>query len=304
MLQGDNLLITLFFFTSAVLGGFEAMKAKGWRALAFWFLTAVFGIAGVAWYPLKDVYPPLTRYISEIATSPQSWFVLFVLGVVLLAATGRSPRSSRQSVIPTADADADLHDKIRQLADQIASVQPYDDSEVRQILNDTIKTLVSLGVDVARQAPDSENIRNLDRTAFLLSTETVDTLYRRRLEEALARLPQNPLDMPIDTNEKMKRETDRLQEYFLDLQENLIGSEWVEGCRYVIGRAEIEGNAELLRMDTPPELHPQHYRLFYVARLCRDKVERFLKQSITKARENERQMLQMLRERPSVHMLR
>jgi hypothetical protein len=85
----EELTIQLFFFSSALLAGFEAMKAGGWRVWAFGGLTALLAIFGLAWHSLKEIYPPLTIWVTEIATSPQSWFALIVIALVLIAMTGR-----------------------------------------------------------------------------------------------------------------------------------------------------------------------------------------------------------------------
>jgi hypothetical protein len=110
--------------------------------------------------------------------------------------------------------------------------------------------------------------------------------------------------MPIDTDEKMMRETDRLNGYFADVGANLSGSRWANEFMLVIRTAENEADSDLLRMDVPHGLHPARFRLFHIARMCRDRVETFLKRSIIAAKEQERQMLQMLRERPQLHTRR
>jgi hypothetical protein len=163
------------------------------------------------------------------------------------------------------------------------------------------QTLERLEADLKQAAPTSERLGNLDRTAFLLSIASTDAMYRQRLEAALAHLPKNPDDMPIDTDEKMKRETGRLNEYFSDVAANLNGSRWASEFHSVIKRAEVEADSDLLRTETPAGLHPQRYRLFHIARMARDRTQGFLETSLTEAEQQEKNMLQMLRERPEIH---
>jgi hypothetical protein len=88
----DDLTIPLFFWTCAFMAGVEAMKAEGWRVRAFGALAVFLVALGVFWQWVKEFYPPLTGAITEVATSPHSWFTLIALGLVVVAVTGRSRR--------------------------------------------------------------------------------------------------------------------------------------------------------------------------------------------------------------------
>lgn len=283
-MHGEDLTITLFFFTSAVLAGFEAMKASGWRLWAFWILTALFAAIGLSWLWLKEISPTLTRWVGEIATSPQSWFVLIILGLVLLAVTGRKSKQAGLSA-----GDGSIHP------------DAYDDNYLRSLVNDVMQKQANLESQFKQAMPDTEAIRQLNRTAFLLSTAAVDSLYRSRLELALHHVPWHPKDGPIDTDEKILRETKRIDDYFDDLSANLYGSRWSHELDIVRRRAEGEADHELPRMGTPNGLNPYHFRLFHIACMQRDRTSEFLKRAIVEAEQGERQMLQMLRERPEIH---
>ena len=94
---GNDLTIQLFFFTSAIFAGVEAVKANGWRAWLFGGLAGLFAITGAAWPSLKEIYPPLSRSIGEVASSPQAWFTLIVLALAVVALTGRKARATATS---------------------------------------------------------------------------------------------------------------------------------------------------------------------------------------------------------------
>jgi hypothetical protein len=180
----------------------------------------------------------------------------------------------------------------------------YDDNELRSYINDLQQNAALMAAKLEETWAKAGSIGQLDRTAFLLTVAAVDEMYRRKLEEALANAPPLPTDMPIDTDEKMTRETGRIQEYLGDVEANLSGSRWDQDFISVIRRAETEADSDLLRMEVPTGLHPARFRLFHIAYLCREKVEQFLARSIGAAKEHERQMLQMLKERPEVHKRR
>jgi hypothetical protein len=85
-MPGD-LEIRLFLFSCTFLAGIEAMKAEGWRLYVFWAVCAAFGLAGLGWSWIFVLSPTVANWIAQIATSPQSWFVLLALGLLLIAAT-------------------------------------------------------------------------------------------------------------------------------------------------------------------------------------------------------------------------
>ena len=227
-MHGD-LEIQIFFFASAFLAGVEAMKAEDWRRWAFWGVCGLFAAIGFGWYWLKGIYPPVTGWVTEIATSPQSWFVLIVLGLVLLAITGRKSKS-KESPIPDSSKDpvgteVTVSEIVARLF-QIEKENEANNNELRRILNDVMQKQALLETQFKQAMPSAEMIRQLNRTALLLSISATDTMYRQRLNEALANDPKQPADFPIDTDDKMSRETGRLNEYLEDVAANLMGSRW------------------------------------------------------------------------------
>lgn len=89
-MEDHSLEIQLFFFGSAVLTALEAMKERHWRAYALWGVTALGVICGTGWGTIKEWSPPVTAFITQIATNPESWFILIVLGLVWLVVSGRN----------------------------------------------------------------------------------------------------------------------------------------------------------------------------------------------------------------------
>lgn len=294
MLQtGDDLVIQIFFWTSGVLCGVEAMKASGWRLWTFAATGAALILAGLCWSLLKDVSPPVTRWVTEVATSPQSWFVLVVLGLLLLAVTGRNSSSKYRTADKANSGIAQVTDGDLELESRVGGLQA-----AMQIIQQTLATLKS---EIVKLKNPTDQIRSLNRTAFLVATVLIDRFYVQELERALENLPRNPDDMPIDTDEKINRETGRVNEYISDVAANLAGSRWAAGFHSAVQRAEVQADSDLLRMDTPAGLHPQRFRLFHIAYMCRDRIQGFLERAITEAKFEEKNLLQMLRERPDIH---
>lgn len=256
----DDLPIQLFLLASAVVVGAEAVKATGWRLWVFIGVCSAFVISAFAWPWLKGIYPPVTSWIGEIATSPHSWFLLIVLGLVLIAATGA--RKTRTAFPNVAE--------------------------------------ITASPETARDY--SENLQQLNRTAFLVSSAGLDEIYRRRIEAAASMIPEHPGEHHFTSNSDMMAETNRLNSFLYTLLQDLEGSHWGVKFNSLMKQTELEASADLLRRDSTPDgLHSQHYRLFYIASMQRDRAVDFLSNAIRDARDYEQQNLQHLRERKRLH---
>jgi hypothetical protein len=153
----DDLTIPLFFFTCAFLAVVEAMKASGWRLYAFGALGVLTVAIGLAWQWIKGIYPPLTNWIVELATSAQSWFLLAVLGFILIAITGR--RREGRETRPTSETN-DIHGRMQEiifgpkasftpdLIDYLARV-PDELRQQRNIVDDVPNKLQAFQSDVS-----------------------------------------------------------------------------------------------------------------------------------------------------------
>lgn len=145
----------------------------------------------------------------------------------------------------------------------------------------------------------SEKIRQLDRTAFLVTSAMAQDAYRRRLVEAYEHVPKGCA--PFDTDDKLRAETKVINKFISDLQSDLVGSHWISELERNYRRAESDADQILLEREVPSGLNVVQYRLFMVACMRRDYIENWLSSAILDAKSHEAQMLQMISERPSLH---
>jgi hypothetical protein len=93
--SGDDLAIFLFWAALVVTFGLEAVKASAAsHRIGFGVLAAACAICGLLWTQIAKVWPPLTEAVSALATSPQSWFVIFMFVAATFAFGGRRQSSS------------------------------------------------------------------------------------------------------------------------------------------------------------------------------------------------------------------
>lgn len=302
--MSDDLTIQLFFWTSAILAGFEAMKAAGWRVWAFGTISALLGLIGILWSWLKQVYPPLTNAVADIATSPQSWFVLFVFGLVLISVTGRQRRAP--DPIPAGFQPDDLArlQKIEAAVDKMPDRELFDlqINHVRKQQSDILQVQASQDRTMKLISASLERFKNLDRTAFLLTTAADQSAFEKKLRAALSFIEQHPRTGTFETDDAIIKETERVAEFFNDLRSNLAPSHWNTEFFRVLSAAENDADYELRKgMLTPEGLNPFQYRLFHIACTQYERVEQWLRRAIREAEAQDRQMQQMLRERPDLH---
>jgi hypothetical protein len=92
--QGDNLLITTFFMTTALfvfkvgidLAPSDAGQDR-WRRplmLGLFGVAALFLVAGLYWLFLRDLSSRITVILQQVATSPASWMILLLVVSVLV----------------------------------------------------------------------------------------------------------------------------------------------------------------------------------------------------------------------------
>jgi hypothetical protein len=66
-------------------------------------------------------------------------------------------------------------------------------------------------------------------------------------------------------------------------------------------QAASSADGDLKRMGSPDGVNPYAFREFHIACTKRDYLSEFLKRTLEEAQLQERQMLQMIRERPELH---
>jgi hypothetical protein len=314
-MQGDELAILLFWFTLFATFVLEAVKAETTkRRIFFGALALLFLLIALLWHQVSGLWPALTAQVAAVATNPVTWFALFMFIAAIFAF--HRPKQTTLSGAGTAPADlldrvSNIEAAVRAVSDSFldhaataaaaASAQPLTDKLFDQLKEtaDLYERVERIESQLRPTSAVTEKLRQLDRTAFLLSVAATDALYLQKLEAALVHLPAPRND--IDTDAKMKHETGRLNEYISDVGANLNGSRWADDFHSAMQRAQVEADSDLLRMDTPEGLHPHFYRLFHIASMCRDHAQGFLQRSIVKANDQAQHMLQMLRDRPAIH---
>jgi hypothetical protein len=121
-MQGDDLSIFLFWATLAVTFGYEAVKGETIiRRAALGTLAGAFLLSGVFWLQIKKIWPPLTESVAAVATSPQSWFVLFIFISAILIFRRPPKHPNRASIFAATDGLVELrnqmHDEQRILSE-------------------------------------------------------------------------------------------------------------------------------------------------------------------------------------------
>lgn len=284
MLQtGDDLVIQIFFWTSGFLCGVEAMKAAKWRLWTFTAVGVALVIVGLFWGLLKEISPAITRWVTDVATSPQSWFVLIVLSLLLLSITGRKHG--------TGNTELDNTDLTAEMAALKKSVTEFGAS-----LAKLTKTQHGGTGSIA------EVLSNMQRTAFLLSTAYVQAEYQRRIEGQLEAVPfDTAITGTVVTDEHLIAQAARIESYLNGVRQELYGSHWLEELSRIEREAEYSADAELRKTGSPERVNPYAYREFHIACMKRDYIADFLNRALNEARSQNRQMLQMVRERPELH---
>jgi hypothetical protein len=109
MPKGDELTILAFWLTLFAAFTVESVKAETTtRRIAFGGLACVFLLSGLFWSQLQKMWPPLTAWVTSVATSPTSWFVLLIFIAAVFAfhlpnqkdATRSSPQWNNTSCDP------------------------------------------------------------------------------------------------------------------------------------------------------------------------------------------------------------
>src|ERR1700730_9189661 len=86
MPKGDQLTILAFWLTLFAAFAVESVKAEtATRRIAFGGLACVFLLSGLFWSQLREIWPPLTAWVTSVATSPTSWFVLLIFIAAVFA---------------------------------------------------------------------------------------------------------------------------------------------------------------------------------------------------------------------------
>jgi hypothetical protein len=306
---GDDLII-IFLLSSAFLAGLEAMKATGWRIRAFGALAGVCVCAGLGWHWLKEVYPPFTGWMSSIATNPQSWFILLVLGLVWMATTGRKrtkpiePDSDRDEII---QAVADVVRKTAFLQGQLNSLQipaPYDDSDLRSSFGDldrkasqthgglqgfmhvTRESLDQIREEVEKIGDlkknltrNNQKIAGFDQDLPVVTEILLESLALSTLFNALPAMPAFTGDIGTLTHVTMKEQMAAARAYQQEVKRVLSETQWGREVPVIMQDAQMLGEEELRQIgeDDRPDIDPLDLRYYMIARKTCQEIEDFIR---------------------------
>jgi hypothetical protein len=145
------------------------------------------------------------------------------------------------------------------------------------------------------------DLRDLNRTAFLLSTSATDDVYRQRMERQLELIPWQPKGAISDTDEKRLGEKAKIDDYVSGLRSDLYGSRWLADLETKLREAGRNADVQVRTMQRPADSDPYIFQAFHIACVQRDGVANFLRRAIQEAGDQQANMLQMMRERPDIH---
>lgn len=273
MLTGEDLVIQLFFWTSAFLAVVEAVKAAGWRIRAFCGLAAVLFLVGLGWGLLKEIYPPLTGWVTSVATNPQSWFLLFVIFLVLVSVTGRAKHRSPQGIAPDIAAlDAALqglfgrvgaieqlpappaagdHDNLRTtvhswMRDDLARFQKSEES-----MDAVMERLAALEKSVVTPNQHPQTARDILLLMHFIIYQSTLLMLDDLIDSALAGMGDGPLQLGAEFAPK----SNEAKEFIALVRRKLDPGSW-RRQHFEEAMRNSENGAEYELEKTPVELRP------------------------------------------------
>jgi hypothetical protein len=97
-MSGDDLTIRLFFLGCAVAFGIAAVSVEtSFKRTSFGVLTVACVAAAILWIHVKTTWPSVSSPVAQVATSPQSWFLVVMF---LLAVFASQPSRSKTGSAP------------------------------------------------------------------------------------------------------------------------------------------------------------------------------------------------------------
>jgi hypothetical protein len=287
MQPSDDLVIQIFFWTSAFLAVVEAMKATGWRVWAFGILGLVLVLIGAAWSWLKGVYPPLTGWITSIATNPQSWFLLLVLFLVLVSVTGRRRRADPGGVSSEIEA---MQNALRRLSERIDSVEnapipssTEDHNNLKTTLFSSMKDHSGLAEKV--ETLEKNTVRNNGKLheyeQYHVNTMNglIEQLTCSLLFNSVPRLPAI-CSLRELTPEALAAESQKASDYWKETRSLMSDTKWAGDLRYIEQDAKNTGDRAIRDIpvsERPVGVDPQDLARFaeikYRAETCSEFLE-------------------------------
>lgn len=131
-IASQQITVAAVFWGAAVVIGLDAIKQTGTKALLLWLLTGLFVLLGFLVRPLWNVFPDVSSFLAEGATSPVTWIILLALGYLVVRSRWIAPVAHGRSGIghridaherlleSTVEKRAALEKQVSALADQAA----------------------------------------------------------------------------------------------------------------------------------------------------------------------------------------
>jgi hypothetical protein len=264
-MPSDDIVIQLFFWTFASVAVVEAMKASGWRIWAFGILGLALVLIGAAWPWLKGIYPPLTSWITSIATNPQSWFLLLVLIFVLVAVMGRTKRVSAKNAhsghMPDFDA---INNSLQGLLDRVGNLELLPAPPTADAHDNLRTTVHSLLREHSALAEKTENLNNdvtqnsakialHDRSNLFVVDGLIQQLWHSLLFDSAPKLPAICALRDV-TPEVMETDRVKAENYWRAVRSLLSDTRW--GYELGLISQNAESTAEFAIRDIPMAERP------------------------------------------------
>ena len=277
---GDDLSILLFCLTLFVAFAVEAVKAETKiRRFAFAGFAAPFLFGGLLWEKLKGIWPPLTEWVTRIATDPVSWFVLFMF--IIAAITFARPR--RMVAIPDSnDVTGAIESLEREFAflkgqlDAVPTAIPLDNSDLVSLIGDMqrkaldeireeVKKIGGLEKNIIR---NNQKILGYERDIPAMMEIMMEHLALSTLFNAMPSLPSftpEIIDLNATSMAVERKDADR----YCDEIRNILGNtQWGMDVRSIIASAEGHGEHALrnIPQNQRPDIDTLDLRLYVIAK--------------------------------------
>jgi hypothetical protein len=271
MLSGDNLAVFLFWIALSVPFGIEAVKAEE-RTYQFSFaaLAAVTFLLGLFWVPISKLWPPLTEAVASVATSPQSWFLIFMFAVAVFAFGGgrNTPTTKKWGWFgrqwPTS------HD-VSKMVPPPVDLRPISSAidEIRTKLDDVEKNVIRNNVKLHNQ--DIET---------LLDT-VINSLEDSLLFNAVRPTPDFPVHISDLTPITMGSQKHDAEAWVDATRLALTQTVWRQNIQEVLSMADGKAEAyirSLSQSERPKDIDPLDLRLYGIARQRCENLEAFIQE--------------------------
>jgi hypothetical protein len=249
------------------------------RRICLGTLAGIFLLCGLFWLQIKQIWPPLTQAMAAIATSPQSWFVLFMF--IVAAIIFARPR--RVAALPgSSDVSGALENLSHEVAflkgqfDAVPAAPPLDNSDLVSLISDMqrkaldeireeVKKIGGLEKNLIR---NNQKISGYERDIPAMMEIMMEHLALSILFNAMPSLPSftpKIIDLNAASMAIERKEADR----YCDEIRNILGNtQWGRDVRSIIASAEGHGEHALrnIPQNERPDIDTLDLRLYVIAK--------------------------------------